>query len=343
MIATDEVSAEDGIVVDFTDDANAGSPTTVFSRTFSYNQEDIDRGFLRISLPPALDGFRVSYTNGPTAQTSFFLVVDLRINGSPQRLNAGGSQVVSDFGVEVALGEVPNYQLGTVTGRNSDIDTASTPEDITEIGGVYTGQPESYTPETVTATSSSVNDTAAGTGARTIRIHGLKTSSSKEYETEDMTLLNGVPVTSTNTWWRVNKVEVLTAGSGGENDGVITISASITTSVVFAAIPAGYNQSQVCAYTVPNSKKLVLKRLRTSITRANGSAGSATICLLTRKSGEVFRCIRIFELQTGGGASFTFEGGIVLDEGTDIKFQVKDVSDNNTVAEAAVEYYLINC
>jgi hypothetical protein len=66
----------------------------------------------------------------------------------------------SDFGTEIALGLRSGYAVGRILGRNSDIDTASTPEDLWNGGGLYTGfQPTAN--ENISITSSDVNDTGS--------------------------------------------------------------------------------------------------------------------------------------------------------------------------------------
>jgi hypothetical protein len=35
-------------------------------------------------------------------------------------------------------------------------------------------------------------------------------------------------------------------------------------------------------------------------------------------------------------------GGVILKEGTDVKFTIEDVSDNGTVAEGSIEFFLID-
>lgn len=147
----------------------------------------------------------------------------------------------NDYLIDLALGNILGFSVGTKFGRNSNIDIGTTPEDIWHGGGNYTGQPENFTPETVDVFSANANDTAAGTGARTIRIFGLKTNSSEVYESEDITLNGTSTVTSTNSWWRVNRAYVLTAGSTGSAQGDITIRSTTTTANVFAGeeYPAG--------------------------------------------------------------------------------------------------------
>jgi hypothetical protein len=229
--------------------------------------------------------------------------------------------------------------IGTKFGRNPDIDAG--PEDIWNNGGDYTGLPTSFTPETVDVFSSSTNDTSAGTGARTIRIVGLKTSTSTDYETEDITMNGTTAVTSVSSWWRVNRAYVLTAGSTGNNVGIITVRSTTTTANVFVFLPATFNQTTIAAYTVPDGKNILIKRIRVAITRASGAAGSATISLRVREPGGVFRAVRVFEVQTGSGVSYTALGGDLYPAGSDIKFRVEQVSDTNTIAEGAFEYLLI--
>lgn len=339
FVTSDVISAVRGLLVEYTDDVQAGSPTVQASQTFTFSAVDIERGYLRLNVEPLLDGFRVSYTNGATAQSNFLLDVALRTIAQPDNRNEAGALLTANFNTEVALDNVPNYTIDTKFGRNPDVDSG--PEDMWANGGNYTGHPTSFTPETVDVFSSSANDTSAGTGARTVRITGLKSNTSEVYETEDIIMNGTTAVTSTNTWWRVNRLEVLTGGSTGNNVGNITVRSTTTTANVFVFCPATFNQSQVGAYTVPYAKKMIIKRIRTSITRANGSAGSATITLRARPSGGVYKAIRAFELQTGAATEFTMEGGIVLPALTDVKYRIETVSDTNTVAEGAFEYILI--
>jgi hypothetical protein len=258
------------------------------------------------------------------------------------QLNQGGAILTSEFLTEVALGNVENYETGTKFGRNPDIDIGSTPEDMWNGGSEYTGFPTGFTPETVDVFSSSAADDSAGTGARTIRIFGLASPTATEYTSEDITMDGTTAVTSSGTWWRINRAFVLTAGSNGENQGTITVRSTTTTANVFVEMPT-FNQTTIGAYTVPAERTMVIRRIRVSITRTNGSAGSATVTLRVRESESgVFRAIRVFELDTSSPVEYTSVGGDVIPAGSDIKFRIEDVSDNATVAEGAFEYVLVN-
>ena len=340
FITSDVPSASRGVLVEYTGDANAVTPATKASHFYSFTQEDINRGFLRLNLEPLLDGVKVTYTNGLVAQTDFCLDISLRVSSQPHNRNPAGALMVGDFNTEVALGDVPNYTIDTKFGRNPVINIG-TPEDMWNGGSVYTGHPVSFTPETVDVYSDDAADTSAGTGARTMRIWGLKSNTSEIYETEDIILNGTTAVTSVNTWWRVNKAIILTAGSGEENAGTITVEPTTTSANVFVQMPAGFNATTIGAYTVPYGKKMLIKRIRVALIRSSGSAGSGTITLRARPTGGVYNARRVFGLQTGAATEFTELGGMVFTAGTDIKYRIDDVSDNATEAEGSFEYLLI--
>lgn len=79
FIVTDQVSGADGVEIQFTADANAAVPVANGILTREFTADDLARGFAIFRLPTSLDGFRVRYTNGATAQTSFLLVGTLRV------------------------------------------------------------------------------------------------------------------------------------------------------------------------------------------------------------------------------------------------------------------------
>lgn len=227
---------------------------------------------------------------------------------------------------DIVLGNVPNNSALIKFGRNQDV--SSTGEDIWNGGGVYTGQPASYTPELVTVVSSSVDDAAAGTGARTVRIEGLKTSTSTVYETEDITLNGTTPVDSVDTWWRVNRAYVLTAGSGGANAGTLTCAAKVTTSNVFMVMPVGVNQTAIAAWTVPYGSQAIIKTIGFAGGRTTGTT-IANAGLFTRTQGGVYR--RRHTLTAGNGVSAVrqFVTGLLCAAGDDIKMRVTSASANS--------------
>lgn len=82
-IATDQVSLQDGIIIEYTPDAQAVSPTWYPGPKFTFAQDAVDAGFLIKRFAPALDGFRLTYTNGGVAQGNFFASLELK-NGQTE-------------------------------------------------------------------------------------------------------------------------------------------------------------------------------------------------------------------------------------------------------------------
>lgn len=254
-------------------------------------------------------------------------------------VNEWGALDVTDFFFDVSRGKFSGISTNVAFGNNDDIDTTSTPEDIWANGGTYTGFPTGSA-ETIECFSSDANDTAAGTGARTARLTGL--DANFDIQTVDISL-NGTSATTTaETWSRMNMIQVLTAGSGGENAGTITCRHSSTTANVFAVVPAGNNQSTIGAFTVPNGKTGYIRRIRLSMGRNNGSAGSGLITIRSRPENGVFNGIRRETLTTNSPVQYGIGGSIILTEKTDVKFKIESVSDNNTQIAGAIEYVLID-
>jgi len=135
---------------------------------------------------------------------------------------------------------VPDHAAVLKFGSNQDID--QTQQDIWTPGGTL-----SYRTSAATATvvSDEANDDDGDTGARTIRIEGL--DSSYDVITEDITMNGTTGVTTANSYLRIYRMHVLTAGSSGVNEGIITA----TSTTVQAEIPANHGQTLMAIYTVP--------------------------------------------------------------------------------------------
>lgn len=223
-------------------------------------------------------------------------------------------------------------------GRNTTITTASVPEDIWEGGGVYTGQPLNFTPSEVNIVSDSANDNPLGTGLGVIRIIGLKSPTSIEYESEDVNLNGITQVQSVNTWWRINRAYGISGGAAEMNEGTITITSSVG-GHVFASLPPNYSQTQICAYTVPFNKTIYITGIRISIARTSGSPAAVTVLFMFREPGGVWRT-KPYEVTNASPVNVSNINNLSFIAGTDVKFRVEDVSDNTITAEAEFDFYL---
>jgi hypothetical protein len=224
------------------------------------------------------------------------------------------------------------------SGGNTDVDTATAPEDLWGGSGPYLGFPS--TAETVRVVSSSANDTSAGSGARTIRISGLDATGA--FQTETVTLNGTTPVTTTNTYLRVNRAFVVTSGSSNTafNAGDITISQGVTTTNIFAIIDTGYGAARCAVYTVPLNTTGVLKRLAISGLRSNTAFnGVAGLCV--KDSGAAPR----MELVSGFSSTQSYiinqEGGLYLPPLADLVLRVISVSANNISMDGNFELVLL--
>lgn len=343
VLISDAESAINGLTVNFTEDTEVAE--IKFFRNYTYKVGFIDTQFI-VRIPTTLDGFQVVYTNGPNDQTTMQLHVNLKTSGTTNSYNIGGALIVADFSTEVSLGNVTNQLSVVKFGRVSNLSAASS-SDVWSSGGTYTGQPVQFTPETVQVISADANDTNGGSGAWKIYFEGLKTSTSREYEGEEITL-NGGTVTTTSTWWRINRAYVLeaaepTATTSGTNAGIITIRASSTTSVVFATIPAGFGQTQIAAYTIPYECTGVVKRVYLSCTRDSTQATSITASFRVRSPERysVYRALAIYDLSSNFDVDDVKFGGLKIAGGSDIKIRADNVEQAGTKVNGELEFLII--
>lgn len=109
------------------------------------------------------------------------------------------------------------------------------------------------TGQTLYLVSTSVNDTAAGTGARTVRIIFLDINGLQQIRTE--TLNGTTPVSIGSGYNFIQWMEVDSVGSGSVSAGNITISSTngaATVATTFERITAGGNRSLSGRYKVPS-------------------------------------------------------------------------------------------
>jgi len=111
------------------------------------------------------------------------------------------------FGLQVARGQIQGHTAVIVFGYNPDVDTAE--ESVWPDGGAV---PHPTVASVLKISSSSANDTSAGTGARTVHIEGLNGDYAVVSET--VTLNGQTAVNTVNSYLYVNSFYVITAGSG---------------------------------------------------------------------------------------------------------------------------------
>lgn len=212
-----------------------------------------------------------------------------------------------------ALGGDSNYYPCVINAENDVI--GSTQEDIWSVGGELTYLSSA---ETMEISSTDTNDTSAGTGARTVKITGLNGSWAET--TETVTMNGTTDVTTSNSYLRIHKLEVVTGGSGGKNAGTITAVAT-TAATTQQEIPIGYNRSMSSHFTVPAGKKAVLQSMHASlpIKKSGGiDQEDALIHLEARLENGVFRKY-ISTYASYGAVSFDSPAELCFVEKTDLR------------------------
>jgi hypothetical protein len=152
------------------------------------------------------------------------------------------------FDLQVSRGQIQGHEALCLFGINTAVD--QTNETVWIGGSVYTFPTAA---SVLKISSSSADDDVAGTGARTVLVDGL--NADYERVTETVELDGQTAVNTTNSYIRVNKMTVLTAGSGGTSVGNIYAGTGTVTSGVPAVIvnQTGIlsNETESSFYTVP--------------------------------------------------------------------------------------------
>jgi len=157
-----------------------------------------------------------------------------------------------DRGDAIARGEMTYARARAVLGYNSAVGSNQL-DDVTEIGDIVTKYPGGILGDTAVAVeiqSTSANDTAAGSGARTVMVHGLDEN---WQETEYLVSMDGLTsVAVPGLWARVNNIHVMAVGGNalGVAEGDITCE-NVGNTEVYRKVAAGGNMDLGCTYTIP--------------------------------------------------------------------------------------------
>jgi len=166
------------------------------------------------------------------------------------------------------------------------------------------------------------DDKDAGTGARTVQVWGVGAAADGYPELTEVAELEGqTPVDLDNEYLRINRLRVLTAGSGGTNAGAI--SAKIGSDTV-AYIAVGDNSTMQLAYCVPAPTILradTNEILLTHITLTPASLKVVTAELWVRPPGGTLALRDRYEVDSQ--LVLPIVPAIELETGTDIEIRAK--------------------
>jgi hypothetical protein len=228
------------------------------------------------------------------------------------------------FNLQVARGQIAQHQSVVVFGYNSDVDTSI--ETVWPYGGILTFPSAALQ---MKVSSDSANDTAAGTGARTVYIEGLDANHAVISET--VTLNGQTAVLTTQSFLHVNNCYVATAGSGKSAAGSIYIGTGTVTAgvpaTVYDVILLDYNARITGSYTVPAGYTAYLEQGLFSAGQVSGS-NAVTGRLVTRGEDDIRRTAAIVTLNNGA-ADYSFEYPVSIPEKTTIEAQAVGAAVNN--------------
>lgn len=215
--------------------------------------------FLRKYLLPVLFLILCCVTYGITASST----------GIPFHRVSGGintSMVVDNkvrtiplpYGHAIAEGIIANHIGLNKFGHNGNVGTT---EEV--VWPLSDGHAYLSAAETLQVSSSDVDDTAAGTGARTVLLTGQTTGFIEI--TETVTLNGTSSVETTSSFLRIYRASVITAGASLTNEGLISIKDNADT-VTLAQVVAGRGQSQMAFWTVPAGQKAFIPQIHAAET-----------------------------------------------------------------------------
>jgi hypothetical protein len=231
------------------------------------------------------------------------------------------------FELQVARGQITGHRSVTIFGYNPDVDTAR----VTV--WPYTGIiPLPAAALQMKVSSSDANDTANGTGARTVFVAGLDANHN---EISEIVTLNGqTAVLTTQSFLHINNAYVATAGSGlsaaGDiyfGDGTVTAGVPAT---VYDLIKYDYNQRITGSYTIPAGYTGYVSQ---GLFSAGQPGGSAQVSgrLMTIGVDGIRRTAAITTVNNGV-ADYVFEYPLQIPEKTTLEATAQGSSNNNAAS-----------
>lgn len=235
------------------------------------------------------------------------------------------------FDLQVVRGQVDGHSQVLVSGYNGAVGTSY--ETIWAESSIYV-YPASAT--VMKISSSDADDTAAGTGARTVTIVGLDGSYNQISETVS---LNGqTAVNTTNSYLRVFHLSVNTAGSSGAAEGTIYAGVGSVTAGVPATVYGLYSAnggSTACIYTVPAGYTGYIFDflVATGCTTANAFTN---IGLYNRPLGSVFDNTLQGRCANGGAFAIPLNYPLSFPEKTDLEVRASATTSSSVSANFSI-------
>lgn len=233
----------------------------------------------------------------------------------------------------VGMGLIPTQSRAAGLGHNPNIGSGVA-ADVWEGGGNLNWLAAAVN---LQISCASPNDTAAGTGMRTVLIQGIDGSGNAISET---LTTNGGTVVTTNQFRRVNLFTGLTSGSLGVNAGDITLAQAGGTNVQ-DIMRAGYGFGRACRYSVPTGYTLFIRSAVFTVLATSG-INFATFGFLFRRANGTFRIPLEFQISSTVPYRHTADEGLMVQQNEDFNIRVTNTGQANTNVTAAFEGVLVD-
>lgn len=237
------------------------------------------------------------------------------------------------FALQVARGQIPGHRSVVVFGYNPDVD--QTRVTVWPYTGVL---PLPAAALQMKVSSSSANDTANGTGARTVFVAGLDANHN---EISEIVTLNGqTAVLTTQSFLHINNAYVATAGSGLSAAGDIyfgtgTVTAGVP-ATVYDLIKLDYNQRITGSYTIPAGYTAYVSQGLFSAGQPSGSSQVSGRLMSIGVDG--IRRTAAITTVNNGVADYLFEYPLQIPEKTTIEATAQASANNN---EASAMFIMV--
>mgnify|MGYP003133129286 CR=1 FL=1 len=228
------------------------------ANTTFHRHYDIPPQFIQIELvntTAATGNFMLESSVSVITQfnASTFLNSKIKIDANTE-LN----RVANDFNVDMVRNLHDDFKKVNVLGITNEQNSSEYTIGVDDQDVFAIGQ----TPINLYVQNTSLNDTTAGTGARSVTIDYIDQNYDEQTVGFAMPAGIGVHIVGVQAL-AVHRVQVDSTGTLFKNDGNIFVTNSLGTSI-FAKIPAGDNLSHGCYFLVPRNKELILTDINIS-------------------------------------------------------------------------------
>jgi hypothetical protein len=236
--------------------------------------------------------------------------------------------VTEPFELQVAREQITGHSVILVSGTLPTLGTSQAT--VWNRGGIYVYP---ATAQVMVVASTSANDAAAGTGARTVVVQGLNANYNQIQET--VTLNGQTGVNTTNSFLRVTHMYLATAGTGLAAAGTISVGTGTVTSGVPAVVYLNYlaqSGATSAIWTVPAGYTAYVVAVKSSSGNATaGQWANFGLYIASSQGGPLDSALQ-WICSNGGGFQAGFDYPIQIPEKID--FEIRAIS---TTASTSVD------